>query len=151
MSSIWTFLTTFGPWAWMVLAVALFALETIVPGVHFLWFGLAAVVVGVLAMATGMSLPAQLVAFALVSIVTVFWVRRYARPEAVQSDVPDLNARGAQYVGRTVVLEEGIRGGRGKARIGDTIWPVAGADAPAGTRVTVVGADGVVLKVEAVG
>ena len=40
-------LYTLGPWNWFILAVALFILETMIPGVHFLWFGLAAVLLGV--------------------------------------------------------------------------------------------------------
>ena len=42
-------------------------LEAVVPGVHFLWFGIAAVIVGALAMATGMAWPFQIVAFAVIS------------------------------------------------------------------------------------
>ena len=141
------FLGSLGPWNWFILAVLLFTLETFVPGVHFLWFGIAAVVVGIIALLVGMLWPWQLILFAVVSLLTVFWVRRYASPEAAASDQPDLNARGVQYVGRTVVIEEAIVGGRGKVRVGDTLWPASGADAPAGAQVKVVGADGTVLKV----
>jgi membrane protein implicated in regulation of membrane protease activity len=35
----------------------------------------------------------------------------------------------------------------GKARLGDGVWKVSGPELPAGTRVRVVGVDGVVLKV----
>ena len=54
----------FGAWNWLILAVLLFILEAVVPGVHFLWFGIAAVIVGALAMATGMAWPFQIIAFA---------------------------------------------------------------------------------------
>ena len=37
----------------------------------------------------------------LISVLTVFWVRRYAAPGRAPSDLPDLNVRGAQYVGRS--------------------------------------------------
>jgi membrane protein implicated in regulation of membrane protease activity len=40
------FLWSLGAWNWFIVAVALFVLETVVPGVHFIWFGLAAVIVG---------------------------------------------------------------------------------------------------------
>ena len=46
--SIVDFLWNLGPWNWFILAVILFLLETIVPGVHFIWFGLAAFIVGAL-------------------------------------------------------------------------------------------------------
>ena len=46
MQSMFPMLSSLGHWNWFILAVLLFILETVVPGVHFLWFGLAAVVVG---------------------------------------------------------------------------------------------------------
>ncbi|HVY42704.1 MAG TPA: NfeD family protein [Hyphomicrobiaceae bacterium] len=143
------FLTGLGPWNWLIVAVVLFALETVVPGVHFIWFGVAAVIVGLLALGINFSWQWQLIVFAVISVATVFWVRRYARPDTALSDVPDLNVRAAQYIGRVVPVEEAIRGGgRGKVRIGDTLWQAEGADAAVGTRVKVKGTNGTVLVVE---
>lgn len=143
-----SFLAGLGPWNWLLLAIVLFALETIIPGVHFIWFGVAAILVGLIALALGFSWQWQLILFALISVATVFLARRYARPERTQSDLPDLNVRGAQYVGRSFIVEEPIRDGRGKVRVGDTLWQVQGADAAAGTRVKVNGVNGTVLVVE---
>ena len=126
----------------------LFILETVVPGVHFLWFGIAAVVVGVLALATGIAWQWQVIAFGIISVLTVFWVRRYVRPDVAKSDLPDLNERGQQYIGRSLVVEQAIQNGRGKVRVGDTLWQAEGPDAPAGARVTVTAARGTVLVVE---
>jgi len=141
-------LYTLGPWNWFILAVVLFILETMIPGVHFLWFGLAAVVVGFLALAIGVAWPWQVLAFGLISVLAVFWVRKYARPDMAISDLPDLNVRGQQYIGRSLVVEQAIQNGRGKVRVGDSTWVVEGPDAPAGARVTVTGAKGTVLVVE---
>ncbi len=143
------YLLELGPWAWFALGVALIVLETLVPGVHFLWFGLAAMIVCGVSLATGMSWALQLVMFVALSVLMVFVMRRFARPEVSLSDEPDLNVRGAQYVGRTVVVAEPIRDGRGRARVGDTLWQVAGPDMEAGSRARVTGCDGTVLKVEA--
>ena len=122
--ALFGFFASFGAWNWFILAVLLFMLETVVPGVHFLWFGLAAVIVGFLALATGMAWPWQLIAFGVISVLTVFWVRRYVRArDGDQSDLPDLNVRGQQYVGRSLVVEQAIQNGRGKVRVGDTLWP----------------------------
>lgn len=146
--SIFSLLSTLGPWNWFILAVLLFALETVIPGVHFLWFGLAAVLVGLLALAADVAWQWQLIVFALIAVAAVFLVRRYARPDATLSDLPDLNVRGAQYIGRTVTVEETIKSGRGKVRVGDTIWQAEGADAAAGSRVIVRSVNGTVLVVE---
>ena len=148
MQSLWALLYSLGPWNWLILAVVLLTLETLIPGVHFLWFGIAAAVIGVLALVTGFAWPVQVLAFVLLSVLVVFWVRRYVRPDMTISDLPDLNVRGQQYVGRSLVVEQAIQNGRGKVRVGDTLWAVEGPDAPAGARVTVTGARGTVLVVE---
>jgi membrane protein implicated in regulation of membrane protease activity len=148
MSSILNLMAGFGPWNWFIVAVVLFTLEMIVPGVHVVWFGVAAVATGALALATGLSWPFQLLAFGAFAVATVFWVRRFARPDASPSDLPDLNARGQQYVGRSVLVEVPIENGRGKVRVGDTLWSAEGPDTPAGARVRVTGARGIVLTVE---
>jgi membrane protein implicated in regulation of membrane protease activity len=148
MQGLLAFFWGFGVWNWLILAVVLFTLETMVPGVHFLWFGLAAVIVGFLAMATGMSWPYQIIAFGIIAVLTVFWVRRYVRPDVAKSDMPDLNERGQQYIGRSLVVDQAIQNGRGKVRVGDTVWQAEGPDAPVGTRVKVTATRGTVLVVE---
>ncbi len=78
---------------------------------------------------------------------TVFLVRRYARPELSKSDEPALNVRGAQYIGRKVDVERRSSNGRGKVRVGDTIWAAEGEDAAKGAEVEVTGVNGTVLVV----
>lgn len=151
-------LSGLGFWNWFFLAIVLFALETFIPGVHFLWFGLAAAIVGALAMgaapggyAEAFSWPVQLVLFALIAVVTVFLVKRFARPETAKSDEPGLNVRGSEFIGRVVRVEDAIVSGRGKVRAGDTIWQAQGEDAQKGASVRVTGVNGTSLVVERVG
>jgi membrane protein implicated in regulation of membrane protease activity len=150
MQNIMTLLYGLGAWNWLILAVILLTLETVIPGVHFLWFGIAAAAAGLLALSTGIVWQGQVLAFVLLSVAVLFWVRRFARPDVAISDLPDLNVRGQQYVGRSLVVEQAIENGRGKVRVGDTLWSAEGPDAPAGTRVTVTGSRGTVLVVERV-
>lgn len=142
------FFWNLGVWNWFIVAVALFVLETIVPGVHFIWFGLAAAMVGALGLVVDIAWEWQLITFAIISCITVFLVRRYSTPDVAASDEPELNVRAAQYVGRVVMVEEAIAGGRGKVRVGDTVWNAQGSDAPQGARVKVTGTNGTVLLVE---
>ena len=149
------FLLGLGFWNWFFLGLLLIALETFVPGVHFLWFGLSALAVGVIAFAASAAghaelfiWPWQLVVFAAISVATVFWVRGFSRSKDATSDEPTLNVRGAQYTGRTVIVEEAIAGGRGRVRVGDTLWPAQGPDAAKGSKVRVIGNNGTVLVVE---
>lgn len=141
----------FGAWLWFALAVVLMVLETIVPGIHFIWFGMAAAVVGALALLAPIAWQWQLIIFTLISVLTVFWVRRTSRIDGAMTDEPDLNIRGAQYIGRKVTVEEPIVNGRGKVRVGDTVWAAEGEDAPRGARVEVTGVDGTVLVVAGIG
>ena len=149
------FLMGLGFWNWFFLGIVLFALETFIPGVHFLWFGLAAPLVGLLYVgldaagaAANFTWPLQLVLFAAISVATVFWVKRFAKPDHAKSDDPTLNVRGAQYIGRVVTVENAITNGRGRVRVGDTLWPAEGEDAPKGANVRVVGVNGTCLVVE---
>jgi inner membrane protein len=148
MQSLFPTLSSLGFWNWFILALLLSILETFVPGVHFLWFGLAAFVVGLLAASIDISWPWQVIAFGVVSVLTVFWVRGFYRVGAANSDQPDLNVRANQYVGRSLIIEQAIQNGRGKVRVGDTLWTAEGPDLPAGERVTVKSARGNVLVVE---
>jgi membrane protein implicated in regulation of membrane protease activity len=142
------FFWNFGAWNWFIVAVALFALESVVPGVHFVWFGVAAVIVGALGLTLDIAWEWQLITFAIISCITVFFARRYAAPDVAHSDEPDLNARAVQYVGRVVTVEQAIADGRGKVRVGDTVWNAQGSDAPQGARVRITGTNGTCLLVE---
>ena len=137
----------YGAWLWFALAVVLMVLETIVPGIHFLWFGVAAGAVGLIALIAPMAWQWQVILFGLLSVVTVWWVRRNTSPEVAITDEPVLNVRGAQYIGRTVTVEDAIQNGRGKVRVGDTIWAAEGEDAIKGASVEVTGVNGTVLVV----
>lgn len=142
------FIWSFGAWNWFIVAVALFALESVVPGVHFVWFGVAAVIVGALGLTVDIAWEWQLITFAIISCITVFFARRYASPEMATSDQPELNLRAEQYVGRVVTVEQAIADGRGKVRVGDTVWNAQGSDAPQGARVKITGTNGTCLLVE---
>jgi membrane protein implicated in regulation of membrane protease activity len=148
MQTISDLIGQFGPWLWFALAVVLFVLETIVSGVHFLWFGVAAAIVGLIALVAPLGWEWQLILFALISIATVFWVRRQSRAEGNLTDEPALNVRGAQYIGRAVRVEQAIVNGRGMVRVGDTLWSAEGEDAPQGATVEVTGVNGTVLVVQ---
>ena len=49
---------------------------------------------------------------------------------------------------RSVVVEQAIENGRGKVRVGDTLWSAEGPNAPAGAWVTITGSKGTVLVVD---
>ena len=62
-----------------------------------------------------------------------------------------LNRRGEQVVGQVAsIVEPILAGGRGSARLGDTLWVVEGVEAESGAKVRIVGCKGTVLTVERV-
>ncbi|WP_231880875.1 NfeD family protein [Halothiobacillus diazotrophicus] len=137
-------------WGWLILAVALIAIEVLAPSSFFLWMGIAAALVGgILFLIPGLDWPYQIALFALLSVVTVFIGRRVFRPQRQETDHPTLNQRGAQYIGRHFTLEEPIVNGVGWLRVGDSRWRALGTDMPAGTVVQVVSVDSTNLVVEA--
>jgi membrane protein implicated in regulation of membrane protease activity len=141
-------LVALGAWNWMILAAILLALEIVVPGIFFMWFGLAAAATGILSFATDMTWQWQLIWFCLLSVVAVLFAMRYLRKTPL-SERPLLNERAVQHIGEVHKLIDAIANGRGSVKIGDSIWRVEGPELPKGARVKVVGANGTVLKVVA--
>ncbi|HEX7777256.1 MAG TPA: NfeD family protein [Parvibaculum sp.] len=141
-----------GPWTWTwwIIAAVLAILELVVPGIFFIWLAAAAAVVGLLLLAVDLPLTLQVALFAALSVAAVWASRRYLGQHPIESDRPLLNQRAATYIGRTVTVEQPIENGRGKVRIGDSLWLAQGPDTAAGASVRVTGADGGVLIVEAV-
>jgi membrane protein implicated in regulation of membrane protease activity len=130
-----------GPWNWMVLGFVLLTLEILVPGVFLLWIGLAALIVGAVSLliwdAGFWIWESQVVVFLVLSLVCAFVGKKIMSKSGDATDQPLLNKRGDQLVGRTATLTEPITDGRGRIKIGDTMWRVSGPDLPAGTKVRV--------------
>ena len=137
-----------GPWAWIIAGGVLLALELAVPGAFMMWLGLAAVLVGLITFVIDWSWQAQGIAFAVFALASVPLWRRFARQVDPQTEAPLLNRRTEAMVGSVYTLDRPIVDGIGAVRIGDTVWRVSGSDAPAGSRVKVVRADGANLMVE---
>lgn len=156
MSPVFDYLVTLGTWNWLIASAVLIALETVVPGVHFVWFGLAAALTGALiylltalGLGAGLSLPVQLIMFTGLSVLSLFMVKKMGlTASSATTDTPALNIRGAQYIGREVVVEHAIVNGRGRVRVDDGVWGAQGEDAPHGAKVRVTGVNGTVLVVE---
>lgn len=136
-------------WHWWVLAAVLMAVEVFAPTTLFLWMGISAGAVGLLVLvANDIGWEIQILLFAVISVVSVVAWRQYARLHPASSDDPLLNRRAEQCVGRLFSLEEPIVNGWGRVKVDGVFWKIEGDDLEAGNRVKVVGADGVILKVE---
>ncbi len=148
-------LNELGPWTWIILGFVLLAAEIAAPGVFLIWIGLAALVVGIISLVIwgpGAALwtwEVQVLVFLAMSGLSVLAGKRLVGGKEGDSDLPLLNRRSEQFVGRTVTLADPIVNGFGRARIGDSSWRVRGEDAAAGTRVRIVRVEENDLVVEA--
>ncbi len=140
-----------GGWFWMLLGLILLTLEILAPGVIFLWLGVAAILVGVADLAFQISWQTELMAFGFLALILVFVGRMLMnRFRKLETDRPMLNERSKALIGKEFSLAEPIIDGRGRIKVLDSYWRVAGPDCEAGGKVRVVDADGASLQVEVV-
>ena len=136
-------------WFWWALAFALYAAEALLPGVFMLWLGFAATGVAAVTLFLPLDPWIQWSLFSVLSVLSVYLGWRWKKQHVEKpTDQPLLNRRAQQYVGRVVTLQTAIENGRGRAHVGDTLWAVTGPDAPAGSRVRIIGVDGARFEVE---
>lgn len=138
-----------GGWSWWVLGLVLLGIEVLAPGFFFLWFGIAAMLIGASALLIEWPWQLQVVGFLVLAVVAALIGRRVMGNPEVATDDPHLNLRATRLYGRTFVLNEPIAEGHGRVRIDDTVWQVRGPNTPAGGRIVVTGADGSTLTVDA--
>ncbi len=134
-------------WAWIVLAGVLGLAEMVVPGSYLMWIALGAAVTAIAA-ATGMALEGQLAVFAIATSASC--IGGYFAYRAIVSDCDGdapLNMPRRSMVGAHGTVCETFVNGRGKVRIGDTVWLANGPDFANGTPVVVAGVRGTRLDV----
>lgn len=137
-------------WHWLIAGILLIGAEALLPGTYLLWPGIAAFLTGMVAyMAPSLGWEIHATIFAALTVLAAVGGRRlYSRLKEPASAAPLLNKRAAQLVGTVHMLDTPILDGYGRMRLGDATWKVSGPDLPTGSRVKVVGADGIVLLVE---
>jgi membrane protein implicated in regulation of membrane protease activity len=112
-------------WHWLVLGIGLVALEIFLPSFTVIWFGLGAIMVGVLVwLFPGCSLGLQLLAWTLASIgFTIAWFT-FFKPKMIDRTKAGISREGAiGEMGR--VIKVPVDGGRGVVRF---TQPVLGED-----------------------
>ena len=95
--------TTLGGWTWWIVALVMFVLELIAPGVFFLWLGFSAVVVALLDLVVDLSWQAEVGLFAVLSVISLVLSRRFLSTRPSDTDKPNLNRRMQNYVGQSFV------------------------------------------------
>ena len=147
MSIVERIVSELGPWNWWILGLVLIGLEILAPGTVFLWFGIAAILVGTLALFINLSWQVSLVLFLILSFASLIVGRRLMSRLSSEEGDPGLNRRGSRYIGRKFILEKPLQQGTGKLSIDDTVWRITGPDLPTGASVTVERIEGAHLVV----
>ncbi|HET7163308.1 MAG TPA: NfeD family protein, partial [Rhodanobacteraceae bacterium] len=121
---------------WWVLALILIAGEVLAPGFFLLWIGIAAAVMGIVTWVVPiLGVLTQSILFVILAFASCVFYWKVVRARLARGDDPaarTLSRRGEQMIGQRYVLIEAIVNGRGKARVGDGQWLVAGPDLPVG-------------------
>ena len=110
--------TNLNYWQWWGIALIFIIIEMFAPGALMLWLGIAAAVVGlVMAIFPGMGWEIQYTLFAVFSVVSILGWKQMQLKRPVETDQPNLNMRGHQYVNRTFTLDEPVVNGLGKIKV----------------------------------
>ncbi len=134
-----------------MLGLLLLVLELVVPAMFFLWLGVSALVTAlVLYLFPEISWQVQFLLFSVLSVASILVSRRLFSNKQIDTELPNLNRRGQQYVGRVFTLVEPITNGYGKISVDDSQWRVTGPAMEKGEKVKVTAARGSVFEVEAV-
>lgn len=134
---------------WMVLGFVLVVLETVLPNVFVIWFGLGAIVVGLLSSMINISLPIQLTIFAVLSVlfsVSYYFYNKKKEDKADKKD--DLNNFNHAMLNSVGVVVEMLTDEEGRAKIGDTTWKIKGKNLSVNDKIKVYHVDGLVLHVQ---
>lgn len=141
-------------WHWIVLGVALMLLELAAPAVFLIWFGLGAIVVGLLVAVVPSLAPwAQLLLWTLCSVAAlIVWTRVFKA--SVHRTRVGLSE--GQFAGEIGLVTRPIRPfEKGQIRfqkpiMGAEVWEaISDQDLPAGERVRVLDVEGSLLRVVA--
>ncbi|WP_246034539.1 NfeD family protein [Qipengyuania marisflavi] len=135
-------------WVWIIIGLALAALELVVPGVYLIWLAVAALVTGLLVFISDPPLAIQVISFVSLALIAAYSAKRFLRDRPIVSADPLLNNRAGRLVGETALVTKALDGGTGRVQVGDSEWMARGSDVAVGTRVRITGISGTALTVE---
>ncbi|MDX2464714.1 MAG: NfeD family protein [Porticoccus sp.] len=119
-------------WHWFVLGILLMLLEIFIPSFTIFWFGLGALVVGVLSIAIDLSFTTQIFIWAIASVIfTVLWFK-FLKPKMAGKAMAD-HPREAVIGESGQVIKVPTEGSRGVVRfitplLGDDEWDFISED-----------------------
>jgi membrane protein implicated in regulation of membrane protease activity len=139
-------------WVWLAAGAILLAVEVMTGSGYLLWPAASAAVVGLLTLALHLGLPAELGAFAGLTLVSTLLARRYL-PNPFRPTGPDINDVSLRLIGHHGRAASSFESGRGRVFVDGKEWAaeLEGDDGLSdGSPISVVGvAGGALLRVRA--
>ncbi len=136
-------------WHWIILAIVLIAGEALGAAGFLLGAVMAALEVALISYIwPDLTWQQQLSLFAVLALLCSVWFWYRFKSFSQTTDLPKLNNRAAQLIGREFALTQEMTGGQGKMQVGDTLWRVESEiNLPVGTQVKVIGSREMVLLI----
>ena len=139
-------------WHWIILGLCLAMAELAVPAFFIIWFGIGALIVGlILLFAPDLGIATQLLLWAALSAVLVIFWFRYLKPKTMTA----VGTSTAHVTGEVGILVSDLcPNSRGQVRfqkpvLGSDVWECyADSEIKAGTRVRLASVEGSFIKVE---
>ena len=136
-------------WYWWVASLAMIILSVFTPAPCLLWWGVASVVIGLLAwFLPALSWGVELIIFAIMAIGIIAIRLLIQQHYVLIAANPFLNQPVKRHIGRTLILTEPIVNGIGRVKIEGISWRIQGENMPDGATIKIVSADGATLLVE---
>lgn len=151
MEALIDFMQAMSLWHWLAFAAILLVLEVLSGVTTFLlWPAAAALIVGLLNLFGFMDWQADLIAFAMITLVLLWVGQVYIRPRMKGGDKEYLNERGARMIGQVGEVTVDFVNGQGRINLDDTRWSALSeddSDLDLGAKVIVTKVDGTKVTV----
>ncbi len=137
-------------WHWVVLGIVLMISELFIPTFFIFWFGISAVITGLIAALLPLAFAVQLLCWAILSVILVFaWFRFFKQPDRTKSGL----SREAFIGQRGMIIKDVSEMSKGEIRfqhpiLGSDRWPVISDDTiKTGDKAVITDIIGQMLKV----
>lgn len=146
MMSLYTLLEV-THWHWLIFASLLLLIELFMAGGFFFCLSIAALMIFLIILIIPVHFINQLILFSCFAVCAIFLGRKYFKASFKRSPEKEVNLGSKRLIGQKVIVTEAIGAGKGRVRVGDSEWLATGPDAPVGSLVCIIAADGALLTV----
>ncbi len=139
--------------SWLIAGFVLLIFEVILPGVFFMWWGFAAILMSAIVAIISISFSWQVAIFAILATIFSFlWWRYQKNKDHKEDEISSLNQRDHAMIGQVGRILEILDNGSIRAKFADTTWKVTtkqeNETLVVGEQIRVIAVKGIILVVE---